>query len=268
MKWMRVALIVFVAIIITALGIDAADTITGSRGTLLSNVIGQSDTHGCPEGMSAVSNVGTVTCVDIYEVSTSETCPFVAPENTTDSMKNIESADCLPVTKPDVMPWRYVTRDQAMSMCARIGKRLPTNDEWYHLSLGVAQVHDTCNISSKQASKTGSFEQCVSPQGAYDMVGNVWEWVSDDVIEGMYNDHLLPDTGYVAQVDGTGMPIVTSTEEQALFGNDYFWSKNIGAYGVLRGGYYDSGTDAGIYAVHADTVPTSASAGIGFRCVQ
>jgi len=92
--------------------------------------------------------------------------------------------------------------------------------------------------------------------------------VSDDVIDGMYNAAKLPESGYVTQVDSAGMATVANTEPQELFGKDYFWSRGEGAYGIIRGGYYDSGTDAGVYTVHADTLPTSASAGIGFRCIK
>jgi len=267
MKWGRITLIIVGALIITALGIDAADTITGSRGTLLSQVIGEK-TGACPKGMVEVQNLPTLSCVDTYEVSTGATCPVSEPENMLSSLKNIETQACVPETKVDATPWRYITRDQAMQACARVGKRLPTSEEWYQLSLGMVGINESCNISSKNVSRTGAFSTCVSPHGAYDMVGNVWEWVSDDVIDGSYKEHTLPVSGYVAQVDETGMATVSSGEAQELFGNDYFWSRDSGAYGIIRGGYYDSGTDAGIYVVHADTLPTAASAGIGFRCVK
>ena len=36
----------------------------------------------------------------------------------------------------------------------------------------------------------------------------------------------------------------------------------------MRGGYYSSRNDAGVYTTHAGTVPTMAGAAIGFRCIQ
>jgi formylglycine-generating enzyme required for sulfatase activity len=184
------------------------------------------------------------------------------------TLKNVESKECLSESKKDSLPWRFITRDQAMLMCARSGKRLPSNDELYALSLGMSNVETECNITSKNVARTGSRDTCVSPHGAYDLIGNVWEWASDDVMNGTYKSTVLPSSGYVAQVDSNGMAVSSSVEPQELFGKDYFWSKNEGAYGIIRGGYYDSGTDAGVYTVHADTLPTTASAGIGFRCVK
>ncbi len=267
MKWARTGLIIFGAIVITALGIDAADTLNGSKGTLLSQVISQKEGK-CPQGMSVVENVVSLTCVDTYEVSTSTQCPVPDPGQMLATLKNIESKECIPESVKDTYPWGFITRDQAMHMCARVGKRLPTSDEWYALSLGMSDTEKGCNVSSKTIANTGSYDSCVSSNGAYDLVGNVWEWVSDDVIDGMYKTSHLPDSGYVAQVDSSGVAVVSSDEAQELFGKDYFWSKSDGAYGIIRGGYYDSGSDAGIYTVHADTLPTTASIGIGFRCVK
>lgn len=267
MKWGRITLVIFGAVIITALGIDAADTITGSRGTLLSQVIGTQDGE-CPQGMVVVETLSSLSCVDIYEASPNKACPEQNPENVLSSLRNIENVSCVPDSKVAGTPWRYVTRDQAMQACARAGKRLPTSAEWYGISLGMTRVHETCNINSRQIAETGAYPECVSPRGVFDMVGNAWEWVSDDVIDGKYHEQVLPQKGYVTQVDSSGMATLTGGDADELFGTDYFWAQQSGAFGVIRGGYYDSGTDAGIYAVHADTLPTTAGAGIGFRCVR
>ncbi len=267
MKWGRISMIIFGALVVTALGIDAADTLNGSKGTLLSQVISRNEGV-CPVGMSHVLNIPTLTCVDTFEVSTSEACPVKDPEQMQATQRNIEIKECISESKSEALPWRFVTREQAMQMCARSGKRIPTNEEWYALSLGMADVEQVCNIDTKRVLQTGSLKTCMSPHGAYDLVGNVWEWVSDDIIDGYYKSTKLPPSGYVAQVDGSGMATVSSGDPEELFGKDYFWSREAGAFGIIRGGYYDSGTDAGLYIVHADTVPTTASIGIGFRCVK
>jgi hypothetical protein len=267
MKWGRVILVVFGALIVTALGIDAADTLQGKGGTLLSQVISRDKGGPCPAGMTHVSNIPTVRCVDTYEASPSQNCPIVLPENMISTQRNVESRDCAAESKKGTIPWSFITRDQAMQMCARAGKRLPTSNEWYSVSLGLTDVEAACNVASRKIAPSGTHEHCVSAGGIYDLVGNVWEWVSDDVMNGVHGSTPLPESGYVAQVDAGGMATVSSEEPAALFGSDYFWSKKEGIYGVIRGGYYDSGKDAGLYTVHADTVPTTASIGIGFRCI-
>jgi hypothetical protein len=260
-------MVVFGALIITALGIDAADTIGGAKGTLLSQVI-SSKGGVCPSGMTEVSAVPNVTCIDTYETSVGSDCPELNPEQILATKQNLEVSTCFAESKKDAIPWRFITRDQAMQMCARSGKRLPTSEEWYAISLGMVNVENVCNIGSKNVSKSGTFVDCRAPSGAYDLVGNVWEWVSDDVINGNYKSSPVPGTGYVSQVDSHGMATGVSADPQDLFEKDYYWSRTDGAFGIIRGGYYDSGSDGGLYSVHADTPPTTAGTGIGFRCVK
>lgn len=267
MKWKRVVFVLGGALIITSLGIDAADTLSGSSGTLLSRVI-DAEKRICPEGMISVERIAGLSCVDAYEASVGDACPIPSPSQMLGTQQNLEQRTCKPSSVAGVEPWRFVSRDQAMQLCAREGKRLPSSAEWYALSLGMTQVESSCNVNTQSLSKTGAFPECATQEKIYDLVGNVWEWVSDDVIEGVYNNRTLPETGYVSQVDAQGMATVVQQNPDDIFEKDYFWARADGAYGIIRGGYYGSGSDAGIYAVHADTQPTSASAGIGFRCVK
>jgi Sulfatase-modifying factor enzyme 1 len=265
-KWARMSLVIFGAIIVTALGIDAADTLDGASGTMLSQIIGSD--NACGPGMTPVDMVPGVRCVDIYEASTGKNCPSALPVSMIESHKNTETKECAPESKAGAMPWSFVTRDQAMQLCARSGKRLPTSAEWYALTLGMADVEGACNVGSRKLSPSGEFTACTAPHGAYDLVGNLWEWVSDDVVDGMYNERSLPQNGYVREVDATGIALQTSDTDDELYGRDYFWAPGEGSFGIVRGGYYDSGSDGGVYAAHTDTKSNSASVGIGFRCVQ
>src|SRR6266480_664099 len=107
-----------------------------------------------------------------------------------------------------------------------------------------------CNESSPPAPQnTGANAGCVSRFGAFDMVGNVWEWVAD-----------------------WGDQAVNCTNWPAGFGSD--WScfglgegeANSNLPGALiRGGGFASGTTAGPFAVSAGERPSSSAPTIGFR---
>jgi formylglycine-generating enzyme required for sulfatase activity len=268
MKWLKVGAVIFGALVITSLGIDAADTLSGSRTTLLGQLLPSTETGICPAGMVEISTAGTFSCVDMYEVSASEDCPHSQPTNELQTKENIETQNCVASSVKDLQPWRFITREQAVAACMRAGKRLPKSDEWYVASVGTPDDPQKCNISGTGVRSSGYAEGCVSASGVYDAIGNVWEWVSDDVINGQYNGRSLPEAGYVHQVDAGGMATLTNVQPSTLFYDDYLWSSKDGAFGILRGGFYGSKSDAGVYSVHAETLPTSVGTAIGFRCVK
>lgn len=119
------------------------------------------------------------------------------------------------------------------------------------------------------AARATSETTCKSTVGAYDMVGNVWEWVDEEVRDGTYRDHALPEAGYVTSVDSDGIALSTHADAgDELYGKDYFWHAPQGIRGVLRGGSFGLQDDTGLYATHAAIEPSFASAGVGFRCVR
>jgi len=269
MKWLKIGGVVFGALVITALGIDAADTITGSRTTLLGQLISSEIAGVCPKDMVEVPTADSFSCVDIYEASAGTKCPHQNPTNEQQTKENIESEICKTTSALHSEAWRFITREQAHTACMQAGKRLPKSDEWYVISVGTPDDSQKCNINSSGVQKTGANTNCKSAVGAYDTIGNVWEWTADDVINGQFQGRALPNAGYVTQVDAHGIATVTNSADGSnLFYQDYFWSSKEGAYGILRGGFYGSKSDAGVYSVHAQTLPTSAGTAIGFRCVK
>jgi hypothetical protein len=268
MKWLKLGAVIFGAVVITALGIDAADTLSGSRSTLLGQVIGSVPTSVCGDGMVEVPVGGTFSCVDIYEASASPECPNLNPSNELQTQENMNESSCKAVSNENVDAWRFVSREQAFTACMRAGKRLPLASEWYTVSVGTPDDSKKCNIDSNGPTKTGDSPECVSAAGVHDAIGNVWEWTSDDVVEGKYNGRDLPESGHVNQVDSSGVAVMSSSQPSDIFYKDYFWSSRTGFFGMLRGGYYGSREDAGVYSIHADTVPTTAGTAIGFRCVK
>lgn len=266
MKFLKIGGVILGALVMTTLGINAADVFSGNSGSMLGQLIATED-GACPSGMTEVAIGKTFSCIDIYEASPGDECPHQIIKQGGTTQDNINTQECLPVSEIEQIPWTDVTRDQAQLLCVRAGKRLPTATEWYTLALGTPDHDDSCNITDRSASLTGVYTSCRSAVGALDAVGNVWEWTDDDVIEGMYDGRTLPEEGYVTQVASDGVATVTESTPSEQFASDYIWSDNAGAYGILRGGFYGSGDDAGVYSIQAKIPPTAATVAIGFRCV-
>jgi formylglycine-generating enzyme required for sulfatase activity len=101
---------------------------------------------------------------------------------------NIQGQNCAndiyAVSLRSVTPSAFITWFQAQEACANAGKRLPTNAEW---QMGADGTPDPgpdngtadCNSVGFQLSPTGARSRCVSARGAFDMAGNVAEWVAE-----------------------------------------------------------------------------------------
>lgn len=262
-------IVVIIAVVLTTLGIKASDGYFGSEGS--------KNTGPCSDDMVFITSPTGGFCIDKYEASPSEKCSNSEPLSQEDTRTNLNYKECSAVSVAGKKPWRNISQNQAVMACAKSGKRLPTNKEWFQASLGTPDLdsgwqEDDCNVKKNWADNpgaTGSGQNCISSAGVYDMVGNVWEWIDGTIADGKFEDAELPESGYIAGVDANSMPIKTDKDNKdANYYNDYFWIKKSGIRTIARGGYWDNGEDAGQYAIYAVPDAAFAGSGVGFRCVK
>jgi len=192
--------------------------------------------------------------IDQTEVTNSMYAKCVADDGCTppSSSKSSTRSNYYGNSEFDDYPVIYVNRSQANAYCAWAGRRLPTEAEWEKAARGIdGRAYPwgegiSCDNANYYAgrhcvgdtSKVRSYESGKSPYGAYDMAGNVWEWVNDWYDEKYYQiSPLLNPQGPIS-----------------------------GQYRVLRGGsWYVSGGDvrsANRYRIDR----TYTLNYIGFRC--
>jgi hypothetical protein len=137
----------------------------------------------CPDDMVASGNI----CVDKYEASVWDAptggsqvaSPVVAClADGSDCGKNaanpIYARSVAGVTPNGDISWY-----QAAQACANVGKRLPSTGQWQMAAAGTPSGTTDCNTAGSAAAAAGAFPNCVSSAGAFDMVGNLWEWTAE-----------------------------------------------------------------------------------------
>lgn len=168
--------------------------------------------------------------------------------------------DFYAVSIPGVTPSSFLTWFRAAATARNSGKRLPTNQEWQVAAQGTPDpgVSDAgsadCNTKNGAALgfdavvPTGSRANCVSDVGAFDMVGNLWEWVAEWV---------PLSTFCVTPLYASDLNCLAGASTAA------------GPGALIRGGFFDGGgTGAGVFAVFGDSPPSRADNGIGFRAAR
>ena len=164
--------------------------------------------------------------------------------------------DIYATSLPGVRPSANITWFQAQAACQNAHKRLPSNAEWQAAVAGTPDPGSDngttdCRTGGSSTVPTGSRGGCESADGAFDMVGNVWEWVADWVP--------------ASSTCGTWTAGVSPTGDyQCLAG-----AATTGEPGALiRGGNFHDGVFAGPLAVIGTYQLSSAIDGIGFRCAR
>lgn len=165
--------------------------------------------------------------------------------------------DIYAMSLPAEIPSSRITWFQAQEACANSGKRLPTNAEWQTGANGTPDPGPDngttdCNSATGLVARTGSRSGCVSARGAFDMSGNLAEWVAD----------WAPLS---TQCPGWGG---FSDDAMCLSGASEAAS---GPGALVRGGGFSfafGGTSAGPLAINGSLQPSGGSVFIGFRCVR
>ena len=138
--------------------------------------------------------------IDKYEVTNGRYLQFVTetghrtPQHPSDPKKGIWQGNIMPESIID-LPVINVDWYDADAYCKWAGKRLPTEAEWEKAAKGPndwrfpwgdvepTDRHLNYNQVTWRGEATlvpvGIYEKGKSPYGAYDMAGNVWEWVAD-----------------------------------------------------------------------------------------
>jgi formylglycine-generating enzyme required for sulfatase activity len=274
-KLIEVISVIFISSILTTLAIKAVD-----KTNLIASLTGdiQKENQKCPPDMVFIPSENGGFCIDKYENSPGPNCPFSNPQNQEETRKNLEDPKCYPVSKEGTIPWTNISQNQAQLACAKAGKRLPSPREWYLASLGTPDksegwTKDDCNLNKnwdQNPGPTGSGKNCKSSFEVYDMIGNVWEWVGGSVVDGKYQDRELPQQGFVWGIDDeTGLPFQTENQNpNSNYNNDYFWIVKKGTRAIAKGGYFQSGSDGGVYSSSLIALPSDFSSGVGFRCAK
>jgi formylglycine-generating enzyme required for sulfatase activity len=269
-------IVIAVSIILVTLSIDAADHNGGSSKSIIQKIFG-SDEKLCPDDMVYAQSEAGSFCIDKYENSAGNDCTNLIPANQTETLANINETNCKPMSVAGKAPWRNVSQSQAQIECAKAGKKLPSSEMWYYAALGTPDLAekqgiDDCQVANnwtEHPGPAGSGKNCISSAGAYDMIGNVWEWVTGEINNGNYKDVQLPPQGYISAVTSSGLPISTSAESpDKNYNEDFLWVKQSEVRGIMRGGYWENNETAGIYTMYAVSLPSFSGNGVGFRCAK
>jgi hypothetical protein len=141
-------------------------------------------------GRATVCTSSADLLVDRFEVPRAEWRRFQAtfpepadPELTARTAGWAEDTDYWPAT--------WITRDEARAYARSRGMRLPSAQEWLRIAAGTraqpypwgpgraSRVANTAELELGRPVAVGTFELGQTPFSAYDMSGNVWEWVDD-----------------------------------------------------------------------------------------
>lgn len=203
---------------------------------------------GCPPGMAPIPGRKPAACIDRWEAHVVEVLDD-GTEHTWSPFFNPGALTIKAKSAPGAIPQAYISQLQATQACKVAGKRLCGDDEWVAACRGSRNVQfpygkdekrGTCNdhrdthpamqyLESRDLSvftklehpcinqipgsllRTGEKKECVTPEQAYDLVGNLHEWTADP--SGHFRGGYYVDTW----LNGRGCDYVTTRHEPAYW---------------------------------------------------
>lgn len=225
-------------------------------------------------------------CVDKFEGSVNEQSDCTgrwinADKDTLSEEKNgikksgeISGEGAFACSVSGVKPARWITWFQAATLCAKAGKQIIPDSVWVTAAIGTDK--SKCTTDSPDAQMPNI--SCKSQWGAFDMVGNVWEWTDAWVVSGR------------TSLEKNGKPFDVASSKDGVWPAEYCDPKGVKCmdtvWGVngeagsghemveglpaatLRGGNFKMKEAAGVYAMTVNPAPSHFRETSGFRCAQ
>ncbi|MBE7480296.1 MAG: SUMF1/EgtB/PvdO family nonheme iron enzyme [Polyangiaceae bacterium] len=190
----------------------------------------------CPEGMALIDGRF---CIDRWEASTR------GPDGREHSPHHaVGPLKVRAESRSGVLPQAYISAEEGDAACRRAGKYLCTTQEWQDACMGVKRPYrvypygmeyekGACNVARRlhpvvrihgkyqhdsvilndpklnqldeTVAKTGEFADCVTPEGVFDLQGNLLEWTQGDKKALLMGGHYVE-----AKLHGKGCRYVTA----------------------------------------------------------